>query len=248
MKFPYGICDYNDIISEGYYYADRTDMLPFIEKTGKHLLFLRPRRFGKSLLISMLKNYYDIAKSDEFERLFGHLTIGRNPTARHNQYFVMKWDFSAVSPIGNAREIHESLFRYINGCIKSFAVSYKDLLPVETEIDPSDALTSFQSLLLTVRQTPHKLLLLIDEYDNFANEVMMGTRDISQDRYKALVYGEGCLKTLFKVVKSATEGSGLDRSFITGVSPVVMSDITNIAENVYLKPEFHDLCGFRESG
>ncbi|MCP4108801.1 MAG: AAA family ATPase [Desulfobacteraceae bacterium] len=79
MKFPYGICNYYDIITEGYYYADRTDRIPLIEETGKHLLFLRPRRFGKSLLLSVLENYYDIAKADEFERLFGRTAIVRIP-------------------------------------------------------------------------------------------------------------------------------------------------------------------------
>ncbi|OQY56911.1 MAG: hypothetical protein B6245_17720, partial [Desulfobacteraceae bacterium 4572_88] len=96
MKFPYGSCDFYDIVTDGYFYIDRTDRIPLIENAGKHLLFLRPRRFGKSLLLSVLENYYDVAKADEFERLFGHLAVGGNPTRRHSRYFVLKWDFSAV--------------------------------------------------------------------------------------------------------------------------------------------------------
>jgi hypothetical protein len=105
------------------------------------------------------------------------------------------------------------------------------------------------SLLDAVRQTPYSVYLLIDEYDNFANEVMMGVRRKKEDIYEALVYEEGPLKTLFKAVKASTDGSGFDRSFITGVSPVVMSDITsgyNIAENIYLDPVYNNLCGFDE--
>ena len=84
MKFPYGICDFQKIINEGYFYADRTDLIPLLEEIGNQLLFLRPRRFGKSLLLSMLENYYDFAKEDTFVRLFGHLDIGKIPTPRRN--------------------------------------------------------------------------------------------------------------------------------------------------------------------
>jgi hypothetical protein len=101
MKFPYGISDFNKIIREHYFYCDRTDRIPMLESAGNSLLFLRPRRFGKSLLLSMLANYYDIAKADFFEKLFGNLLIGRNPTKLHNSYFILKWDFSCVDPLGN---------------------------------------------------------------------------------------------------------------------------------------------------
>ena len=250
MKFPYGICDFHKLITENYFYVDRTDRIPLIEEAGSQLLFIRPRRFGKSLLLSMLENYYDIVKADEFEKLFGHLAIGQHPTDRHNQYFVMSWDFSAVNAQGEAEQIQQALYDHINGRIRDCAAYYQDFLTGDTEIYPANALASFQSLLTAVRQTPYRLYLLIDEYDNFANEIMMGSQQISQDRYKALLYGEGSLKAVFKAIKSAGVGRGLDRVFITGVSPVVLSDITsgyNIAKNIYLAPEFNDLCGFWES-
>ena len=97
MKFPYGIADFYEVSTGGYFYADRTGTIPDLENAGKQLLFLRPRRFGKSLLLSMLENYYDLKKAEEFEQLFGHLAIGSNPTPKHNQYFVLKWDFSVVN-------------------------------------------------------------------------------------------------------------------------------------------------------
>jgi hypothetical protein len=230
--------------------VDRTSHIPLIEKAGLQLLFLRPRRFGKSLLLSMLENYYDVAKADEFEKLFGDLAIGQNPTPKHNQYFVMTWDFSNVSPQGDARDIRQALHHYLNKRIREFALYYQPWLSVNIEIEPADAQASFQSLLTAVRLSHYRLYLLIDEYDNFANEVLMRRGEISPSRYKALLSAESSLKALFRTVKSASSGRGLERVFITGVSPVLMTDITsayNVAEDIYLKPVFNDLCGFRES-
>ncbi len=250
IKFPYGISNYYRIVTENYFYVDRTNHIKLIEEVGDQLLFLRPRRFGKSLLLSMLENYYDVAKADDFEKLFGNLAIGKNPTPIHNQYLVMKWDFSNISPEGEAHDIQQALYKYVNNCIKKFALYYQDQLSIKIEIEADDAISSFQSLLTAVSLSQHKLYLFIDEYDNFANELMMGGNQISNSRYDALISAESSLKTLFKSVKSAASGQGLERVFITGVSPVLMTDITssyNVAEDIYFKYEFNDLCGFRES-
>ncbi len=246
MKFPYGICDFRKIITQDYFYCDRTDRIPLLER-GVYQLFLRPRRFGKSLLLSTLFNYYDVAKKEEFEILFGHLKIGKNPTALHNKYFVLQWDFSCVESYGDVERIRRALHDHINACIKDFRTYYRNFLDTEIEVDPRNAVNSIQSLITSVRTTDYPVYLLVDEYDNFANEVMMGIRRDKQETYEALVYEEGPLRTIFKAVKSSTKESLFDRIFITGVSPVVMSDITsgyNIAENVYLHPDFNDLCGF----
>ena len=120
MKFPYGICDFEKILTNGYFYVDRTDKIPLIEDTGEYLL--RPRRFGKSLVLSMLENYYDVAKAKQFELLFGSLAIGQTPTPKHNQYFVMNWDFSAVDSTGSAEDVRQRLHNHINGCIEHFIV------------------------------------------------------------------------------------------------------------------------------
>ncbi len=250
MKFPYGISDYYEIITENYFYVDRTDKIHQIEKAGKYLLFLRPRRFGKSLLLSMLRNYYDIGKGNEFDRLFGTLSIGQNPSPKHNQYFILKLDFSAVSSLGNAEKIAQNLHDHINGCIELFKVHYRNYLDYNIILDSRNSLRSLHSLMAAVQQTSFKLYLLIDEYDNFANELMMMGQSINQKQYEELLYGEGFFKTIFKTIKSLTEGQGLDKVFITGVSPVVMADITsgyNIAKDIYLMPEFNDLCGFHET-
>ncbi|MCP4353643.1 MAG: AAA family ATPase [Desulfobacterales bacterium] len=249
MKFPYGISDFKKIITKGHFYCDRTDRIHLLEK-GDYLLFLRPRRFGKSLLLSMLANYYDVALEDQFRELFGHLKIGKNPTPLHNQYFILQWDFSCVDPSGSAEDIKRALHDHVNSCIEEFVMYYEDRVAKEIRIDHHNAINSIKSLISAVRTASRPVYLLIDEYDNFANEVMMGIRHEKKDIYESLVYEEGPLKTLFKAVKSSTKESLFDRIFITGVSPVVMSDITsgyNIGENIYLDPELNDLCGFTET-
>ena len=250
IKFPYGNSDFYRISSQRQFYLDRTGAIPLLEEAGEQLLFLRPRRFGKSLLLSVLENYYDVAKSPDFEHLFGHLVIGPTPTALHNRYFVMRWDFSTVDGQGDYEQIRQALYDHLNDQIHAFAVKYQTLLPVAIDIHRENALSSFASALTALRQTPYPLYLLIDEYDNFANEVLMSSRDGGRQRYDALVRGEGVFKTLFKNIKSASQGMGLERVFITGVSPVVMADMSsgyNVAKNIYLMPQLNALCGFTHS-
>ncbi len=249
MKFPYGLSDFKQIVTQDFFYQDRTHFIPILENIGNYLLFIRPRRFGKSLLLSMLEHYYDVARKDEFETIFGHLKIGENPTPLRNGFFILKWDFSCVDPSGTAQDIKKALHGHVNRSIQLFYETYKSFLTHNIDIDLNDALISLQSLIGIVRQTDYPIYLLIDEYDNFANEVMMNVQE-GRNNYEALVFESGPLKTLFKVVKSLSQSTGIAKSFITGVSPVVMSDITsgyNIAENIYLKPKFNTLCGFEES-
>lgn len=248
MQFPYGIADFYAAITEGYFYVDRTDRIALVEQAGKQLLLLRPRRFGKSLWLSTLENYYDLAKTNDFTKLFGHLKIGQNPTPRHNRYFIMKWNFSLVDPQGDAAAISQALHRHINSSVEAFIARYQQQLLHPISIHPTDALHSFASVLAAVRQSEYKLYLLIDEYDNFANEVLVSQQQ-GLNRYQELIGGEGAIKTVLKAVKAAAEGQGLDRVFMTGVSPVVLADITsgyNVVENISLKPAYADLCGFHE--
>jgi len=250
LRFPYGFCDFYLLRTENFFYVDRTSHIRLIEEIGYQLLFLRPRRFGKSLLLSMLENYYDVAKTEEFDKLFGDLAIGQNPTEKHNQYFVMKWDFSMVRMSGNLTEIDQALHDYINGCIEQFHIYYQNRLNYQLTVDKNNAIRSFQSVLAAVSQTPYQLYLLIDEYDNFANEVLMGRGETDPKYYNALLSAESSLKSFFRTVKSASSGQGLERVFITGASPILMNDMTtayNVAKNIYFEPEFNELCGFKES-
>jgi hypothetical protein len=245
MKFPYGLADFAAVISEGYYYADRTQYIHEFEQTSKYLLFLRPRRFGKSLILSMLENYYDMRKKDQFETLFGHLNIGKSPTPNHNQYFILRLDFSMVDGQGSIANIKQALHDHINNCILEMQQRYPDTF-TNLVFNKQNALVALHNLAAIANHSPHKLYLLIDEYDNFANEVMVADRS----NYEALVMGEGFLKTVFKNIKGLSAGMGIDRVFITGVSPIVMSDVSsgyNVASNITLMPKFADLCGLHEA-
>jgi len=244
LQFPYGLADFYRIRTQGYVYVDRTAYLRTLESLGSALLFLRPRRFGKSLWLQTLRCYYDVALAGDFDTLFGDLAAGREPTPLANRYFVLTWNFSEVSARGGAAEIGARLNEYVNHQIENFLTTAAPLLPAPVEIQEEGADT-LRRLLTVIRQTPYPLYLLIDEYDNFINEVMVSDRAT----YRALVQTDGPFKELFKSVKSAMEGQGLERVFITGVSPVAMNDLSsgfNVARDVSRHPDLAMLCGFSE--
>ncbi len=251
MKFPYGMADFKAIITDDFFYCDRTGKIPQLEQSRSQL-FIRPRRFGKSLLLSMLENYYDVAAADQFEQLFGHLAIGKNPTPTRNSYYILRLDFSCVDTTGTMEYIKQSFFDHINDAIEGFIsyYQYKGFELPEIQVNRDNALSSLASLVNAVRLTPYPIYLLIDEYDNFANNLMMGQQEANDsDRYNLIVREEGFLRTLFKAIKASTNDAMFARVFITGVSPIVMSDITsgyNIADNIYLHSKLNDLCGFSQ--
>ncbi|MEM7132322.1 MAG: AAA family ATPase [Chloroflexota bacterium] len=267
IKLPYGRRNFVELISENYLYLDRTHYISKMEDWGKELILMRPRRFGKSLWLSTLMNYYDVAKADQFGQLFGKLYAGQNPTSLQNSYMVMRWDFSRVASHGSIDEIESSLNTHIISRCRIFAQEYKAFFSSPIEVHSEDALITFDLLVNAVRHAGYKLYLFIDEYDNFANEVMMASRakmergrpfgtwplSESQERYEAryetLVKGEGLFKTFFKNLKSAGSGDGLDRIFMTGVSPIVLNDVTsgaNVFEDLTWQREFNELCGFTQ--
>ncbi len=244
IEFPYGIADFRRIRQQGLVYVDRTAHIRDLEALGSILVFLRPRRFGKSLWLQTLANYYDLRRRNDRDEIFGGLAIGDRPTPLANRYFILQWNFSNVDPSGGVKRIAESLRRHVSSRAAVFASDYEDHLPATIETE-ADSATVLDRLTSAVRKTPYKLYLLIDEYDNFVNEVM--AKDV--ETYRALFELDGPYKQLFKSVKNATEGQGLERVFVTGVSPVALNDLTsgfNTSEDVSLKPELAALCGFRE--
>ncbi|MEM7537933.1 MAG: AAA family ATPase [Chloroflexota bacterium] len=257
IKFPYGRRDFEQLIDNGYLYIDRTHHIRFVEEWGNELLFMRPRRFGKSLWLSTLMHYYDIAQADAFERLFGHLVIGQEPTPLHNSYMVMRWDFSTIEVSGTIEDIQRSLRDHMHRRMMQFDEKYQHLLKKNIEFYPDNAFSSFDALVSAVKMSGHQLYLFIDEYDNFANEVLMVPKQKSMQeteaqrkRYIDLVKGEGLFKTLFKNLKAAGSGDGLDRVFMTGVSPIVLSDVTsgaNTFQNISWRNELNELCGFTQA-
>ena len=247
LRFPYAISDFHALRTQGYLYLDRTTAIPDLEAAGKQLVFLRPRRFGKSLLLSMLAHYYDMNMAGEFAALFGGLAISQQPTAEHNQYLMLRFDFSKVSAKGNVDDIQRSLFIHLNLAIQDFMQRYQPLLKHGVTI-MEDALGSLQSVMDAVKNSGCAIYLLIDEYDNFANEVLV--HDVgNRQRYSDLLESEGVVKTLFKIIKAGASEGKIARVFITGVSPLVLSDMTsgyNVATSIYLDEEFNGLCGISE--
>lgn len=248
IKFPYGVSDFHRIRTDGYLYVDRSTHIPLLEDAGRQLIFLRPRRFGKSLLLSMLANYYDVRTAADFDLLFGNLAIGKQPTAERNQYLILRWDFSKVSAQGDIEQIKRNLFAHVNVAIQGFLFTYASNLTSTPQIQTDNAIASFEALCNAVQSSGQQLYLLIDEYDNFANDVLMQDPTDTR-RYHDLLEGEGILKTLFKIVKASASEGKISRVFITGVSPVVLSDMTsgyNVATSIYLEPRFNELCGLTQ--
>ena len=245
MKLPYGLADFPRLMRDGYLYVDRTGFIPLFEELGTSLLFLRPRRFGKSLWLQTLRSYYDVLGAGGHDTLFAGLEAGRNPTPEAHAYFVLQWNFSYVEPRGSADAIGARLAEYVNATVRTFSRTYRDLLPEQIRVE-SNPVVTLDNMFALIRETRYRLYLMIDEYDNFANEVMMS----DAGGYADLVHGDGPFKSLMKSVKGATEGQGAERLFLTGVSPIVLSDVTsglNICDDVSRYPELATLCGFTQS-
>lgn len=143
--FPYGIANFEEIVEKEYFYVDRTAYIRKIEKAGKTIVFVRPRRFGKSLLLNMLGCYYDV--KGDFEKYFGKLKVGKEPTEERNRYLILLMDFSKVLPGGNLERIEESFHEYCNECYKDFYRNYEKELKLEIEINKRSSIASFNSLI-----------------------------------------------------------------------------------------------------
>ncbi|MCP5499493.1 MAG: AAA family ATPase [Leptospiraceae bacterium] len=246
IKFPYGIMDFDKIITEAYFYQDRTAFIEKCENSNSTLFCVRPRRMGKTLWLDTLASYYDILKKNRFEDLFGNLYIGKHPTPRRNSYLILRLDFSKIQPGKTVEEIESSFNDYIYRTIKKFSEDYRDFIESDKLDLYKDSCTgSLDSLCNYVESSGHKLYVLIDEYDNFTNELISTNR--SKD-YSDLVTGDGFLKSFFKVLKAGNIGA-IDRTFVTGVTPITLTDLSsayNIATHITFKEEFNSLMGFTE--
>ncbi|MCP5104578.1 MAG: AAA family ATPase [bacterium] len=253
-KIPYGVTDYGVIRTEDMYYVDKTAFLGTIEDAGKYLFFIRPRRFGKSLLLAVMETYYDILKKDRFDLYFKDTAIHRNPTKEKNDYLVLKFNFSAVDP--HRERLAKSFLNNIRTEVDSFLYKYSNLL-VEPILKKSsaeiDQTNSAADILFKVtklcRDSNRKIYIIIDEYDNFANTILASS---GSKAYEDLTHGEGFFKAFFNFLKEGTTGTDapISRLFITGVSPVTLDDVTsgfNIGKNISIEPKFNEMLGFTEN-
>lgn len=244
-KIPYGESNFKKVIEEGFVYIDKTSYIPKLEAAGSHIFLLRPRRFGKSLFLSMLEYYYDVARKDEFEALFGKLYIGQYPTQLHNTYPVLFMDFSGIDTDGG----HEAIFQrvsekvdtYLRGFLRRYAYPDVAQQEIKAKTSPAAKIEHFFDLL-----EGQKILFLIDEYDHFANSILADDLKLFQK-----IMGKGGLvRSFYEVLKTATQRGVLDRLFVTGVTPLLLDSMTsgfNIGQNLSLHEDFNEAIGFTES-
>lgn len=246
-RIPYGMQNFEDVMERDCYYVDKTPFIEKIEESNMYFFFIRPRRFGKSLTLSMLENYYDINKKDKFESLFGKLYIGENPTPERNSYLILHLNFAMIS--AGLDNYKKGLDAHCNNKFNSFCSRYAHLLPPHTKEEMNqkeDAVAQLGFLCDKCAEAGLKIYLFIDEYDHFTNQILAHKEH--ETRYREQTHGEGYLRLFFDTIKGAA-GDSLGRVFVTGVSPVTMDDLTsgfNIGTNYSLSQEFNEMVGFTE--
>ena len=239
-RLPYGINDFEAIIEQNQYYVDKTMYLPLLENQPSNIFFIRPRRFGKSIFLSMLHAYYDCSKKEKFQALFGDLWVGKHPTPLQGRYQILHLDFSYVG--GSIEKLEENFNMYLRVKLDGFMRVYQEfyLADFKEKFFKSDS--AAEKLALLQDETATKgipLYLIIDEYDNFTNTVL---NEQGENVYWAITHADGFYRDVFKKFKGMFE-----RIFITGVSPVTLDDVTsgfNIGWHISTKPEFNQMLGF----
>ncbi len=249
-KIPYGKSEFGALRKQNMYYVDKTRFIPVLESASDYLFFVRPRRFGKSLWLSVLQYYYDINEKDNFNDMFKDTYIAKNPTPERNSWLVMTFNFSMINP--DFRHIEESFDENGKVVIRKFLKRYERFFNEEERqkiLSPKRMEYQLRELFSRIADKPLKLYLFIDEYDNFANTILTSA---GKTAYEDLTHGQGFFRFFFNILKNATseKGSGLDKMFITGVSPVTMDDVTsgfNIGENITRSIRFDSLLGFTQT-
>ena len=252
LKIPYGQSAFPTVITEGYFYQDRTAFIRELEAAPKFIFYLRPRRFGKSLFVSMLEHYYALQYQKNFQNFFGGLDIGKNPTALANQYMVLSFEFTGIQT-NTPANTQAGFLGSVRDSVGLFLNQYKTFFPpdIHAEIMNHDqpnlvmkALFFHYTLISQDREIP-KIYLLIDEYDHFTNELI----SFNFEFFAKSVTQNGFVRKFYETIKTATRDKIVDRLFITGVSPVTLDSMTsgfNIGTHLSLHPHFHTMLGFEE--
>jgi Predicted AAA-ATPase/PD-(D/E)XK nuclease superfamily len=252
LKIPYGQSDFTKVIRDGYFYQDRTAFIRDLENAPTFIFYLRPRRFGKSLFVSMLLHYYALEYKRIFNDLFGKLDIGKKPTVLANQYMVLKFEFTGIQT-NTPTNTFEGFLSNIRRSVGLFLNQYDDIFPPEihpsivANTQPSEVMKMlfFHYESISKTQNIPKIYLLIDEYDHFTNELI----SFNYDFFAKSVTENGFVRKFYETIKTATRDKIVDRLFITGVSPVTLDSMTsgfNIGTNLSLRPHFHSMMGFEE--
>ncbi len=240
-KLPYGISNYEELIEDGYYYVDKTEYIERLENLAeKRILFLRPRKFGKTLFTSMLENYYDIKKEDKFEKLYKDTYIGKNPTKLKNKYHILRFNFSGIDT-----STEESTIKGFKNEVASSIEVFSKRYDIDFYTNQEDEAENILNNLLKafyIQKSQEKIYVIIDEYDHFANELL----GFNTDKFKGLVSKNGKVRKWYEILKKGTE-TVVDRIFITGVAPITLDSLTsgfNICSDKTRDRNFNEMLGF----
>ena len=238
-QVPYGVADFAMVIEQNLYYVDKTMFIPELEKQPRNLFFIRPRRFGKSIFLSMLYSYYDCTQSHKFQSLFGNLWIGQHPTPLQGKYQVLFLDFSQIT--GNIDKLETKFNSYLSINLDAFVRQYSEYYQAEMEeiLAQEDFEEKMELIFKAAKAHQYHLYLIIDEYDNFTNVIL---NERGEKVYHAITHADGFYRDVFKKFKG-----NFERIFMMGVSPVTLDDVTsgfNIGWNISIKPEFDEMLGF----
>lgn len=236
---PYGVADFVTVIEQNLYYVDKTMFIPELEKQPRNLFFIRPRRFGKSIFLSMLYSYYDCTQSHKFQSLFGNLWIGQHPTPLQGKYQVLFLDFSQIT--GNIDKLETKFNSYLSINLDAFVRQYSEYYQAEMEeiLAQEDFEEKMELIFKAAKAHQYHLYLIIDGYDNFTNVIL---NERGEKVYHAITHADGFYRDVFKKFKG-----NFERIFMMGVSPVTLDDVTsgfNIGWNISIKPEFDEMLGF----
>jgi len=246
-RIPYGMMNFVDVRERDCYFVDKTRFIPMMEQSNMFFFFIRPRRFGKSLTMSMLHHYYDVLQKDKFEELYGELYIGKYPTEERNSYLIIHLNFAVVN--AELNNYRKSLDAHCDSVFQNFCRRYAAFLPeylLENLKHKNGAVDQLDYLYREVAECGQQIYLFIDEYDHFTNKILSEPGCLNE--YQSETHGAGYLRNFFDTIKSGTYSS-IKRCFVTGVSPVTMDDLTsgfNIGTNYSTSPEFNELVGFTE--
>lgn len=243
-KIPYGFSNYKEIRTGNYIYVDKTEYIEALEgMNSRYLIFLRPRRFGKSLFVSMLHYYYDRNSAAEFQQLFGGTYIGEHRTALANQYYVLRFEFSGLD--GSSEEhLQKAFYAKVHAAIRNFIKYYGEDLQI-MENDTADSAMLLNDFLSDFYSEGKKLYILIDEYDHFSTNIVE-----NPEFFHSVTGRDGFVRRFYEVLKAHTGTGCVDRMFITGVTSMTLDSLTsgfNIAKNISMNPRVNAMAGFTEA-
>ena len=242
-KLPYGISDYERLVENEYYYVDKTIYIEKLENLAEpYIMFLRPRKFGKTLFTSTLENYYDFKKADKFEKLYGNTYIGKHPTKLKNSYHILKFNFSGIDT-SDEETTMKGFKKEVASSIEVFVKKYGLDFYINTDDEAENILDNVIKA-FGIQKAEEKIYVIIDEYDHFANELL----GFNTNQFKNLVSKNGKVRKWYEILKKGTE-SVVDRIFITGVAPITLDSLTsgfNISTDITQDREFNEMMGFTE--